>query len=106
MRIRLARKAGHCFGVKAAILKAFETARGNRLPVFTLGPIIHNPQVVEKLEAEGVKAVKNLSDIKAGVIIIRSHGVSPSVIEEARARGLTVRQAGPDAGTQAFGRRV
>lgn len=90
MLIEVAKKAGHCFGVKTAIQKAFETARASRAPVYTLGPIIHNPQVVEALEKEGVKAVNNLSDVREGVIIIRSHGVPPGVIEEARERGLTV----------------
>lgn len=90
MKITVAPNAGHCFGVKAAIKKAFETAREKRQPVYTLGPIIHNPQVVERLEKEGVRSVKNLSEIAEGVIIIRSHGVSPEVIEAAERRGLTV----------------
>jgi 4-hydroxy-3-methylbut-2-enyl diphosphate reductase len=90
LKISLTKNAGHCFGVKAAIQKAFETVRRERQPVFTLGPIIHNPQVVRSLEKEGVKAVKNLSEIPKGVIIIRSHGVSPQVIATAQARGLKV----------------
>ncbi|MCD4814436.1 4-hydroxy-3-methylbut-2-enyl diphosphate reductase [bacterium] len=90
MKITLAKHAGHCFGVKAAMKKAFETAESGHDAIHTLGPIIHNPQVVEKLEKEGVFAVKNLSEISKGVIIIRSHGVSPDVLEEAAARGLSI----------------
>ncbi len=90
MKIEVAKRAGHCFGVKAAIQKAFETARKYQTQVYTLGPIIHNPQVVQELEKAGVKAVKNLSELTQGVIIIRSHGVSPEVIEDAKGRGLTV----------------
>lgn len=90
MQIEVAKKAGHCFGVKTAVQKAFATAVSARQPVYTLGPIIHNPQVVQELEKAGVKAVKNLSEIQDGVIIIRSHGVSPAVIQEAKARGLIV----------------
>lgn len=90
MIVHLAKNAGHCFGVKAAIQKAFETAGRHRLPVYTLGPIIHNPQVVNKLREAGVRAVKNLSEIERGVIIIRSHGVPPDVIASAQARGLEV----------------
>jgi 4-hydroxy-3-methylbut-2-enyl diphosphate reductase len=90
MQIEVAKKAGHCFGVKTAVQKAFATAAAARLPVYTLGPIIHNPQVVGELEKAGVKAVKNLSEIQEGVIIIRSHGVPPDIIREATARGLTV----------------
>jgi 4-hydroxy-3-methylbut-2-enyl diphosphate reductase len=90
MKIEVAKHAGHCFGVKAAIQKAFETAKKYQASVYTLGPIIHNPQVVQELEKAGVKAVKNLSEITQGVIIIRSHGVSPEVIEAAKVGGLTV----------------
>jgi 4-hydroxy-3-methylbut-2-enyl diphosphate reductase len=90
MKIEVAKRAGHCFGVKAAIQKAFETARKYKTNVYTLGPIIHNPQVVMELEKAGVRAVNDLSEITQGVIIIRSHGVSPDVIETAKARGLTV----------------
>ncbi len=90
MEIRLAKHAGHCFGVKAAIQTAFETARREKQPIHTLGPIIHNPQVVERLRAEGVAPVNNLSEIEKGVIIIRSHGVAPRVLAEAKAQGLQV----------------
>ncbi|NTV52329.1 MAG: 4-hydroxy-3-methylbut-2-enyl diphosphate reductase [Candidatus Firestonebacteria bacterium] len=90
MKIEVAKRAGHCFGVKAAIQKAFETAKKYQTQVYTLGPIINNPQVVAELEKAGVRAVNDLSEITQGVIIIRSHGVSPAVIESAKARGLTV----------------
>jgi (E)-4-hydroxy-3-methyl-but-2-enyl pyrophosphate reductase len=90
MEIRLAKHAGHCFGVKAAIQKAFETAHRGPQPIYTLGPIIHNSQVVDRLRAEGVTPVKNLSEIDKGVIIIRSHGVPPQVLTEAQERGLQV----------------
>ncbi len=90
MKVIVASHAGHCFGVKTAIQKAFKTAQEAKQPVYTLGPIIHNPQVVARLEKEQVSAVKNLSEIDEGVIIIRSHGVAPQVIQEAEAKGLTV----------------
>jgi 4-hydroxy-3-methylbut-2-enyl diphosphate reductase len=90
VKIEVAKRAGHCFGVKAAIAQAFETARKYQTNVYTLGPIIHNPQVVGELEKAGVRAVNDLSEITRGVIIIRSHGVSPEVIAAAQARGLTV----------------
>ncbi|MBN1596104.1 4-hydroxy-3-methylbut-2-enyl diphosphate reductase [candidate division FCPU426 bacterium] len=90
MKITLAKKAGHCFGVKAAIKKAFEIVKTTKRSIFTLGPIIHNPQVVEMLEKRGVVSVNSLSQIDKGVIIVRSHGVPPQLIDEARARGLRV----------------
>lgn len=68
---------------------AFEVA-GKNQKIFTLGPIIHSPQVVQKLENLGVQVVKNLSSIKNGTVIIRSHGVMASEIQEAHDKKLTV----------------
>jgi 4-hydroxy-3-methylbut-2-enyl diphosphate reductase len=54
MKIIVAKTAGFCFGVKRAIDIAFQIARGKREGVYTLGPIIHNPQVIERLKEEGI----------------------------------------------------
>ncbi|MBZ0254095.1 MAG: 4-hydroxy-3-methylbut-2-enyl diphosphate reductase, partial [Candidatus Methylomirabilis sp.] len=57
MEIRMAKSSGFCHGVKRAVDIAFEAAEGAREgPVLTLGPIIHNPQVVGRLEGLGVRA--------------------------------------------------
>ena len=85
MQVILAKHLGFCYGVKRAIKIAEEHADGISC---TLGPIIHNPQVVERLRAEGVGTVENLSEMRDGTIIIRSHGVGPNVYAEAKARGL------------------
>ncbi|MCU0605852.1 MAG: 4-hydroxy-3-methylbut-2-enyl diphosphate reductase [Candidatus Edwardsbacteria bacterium] len=90
MKIEVARNAGFCFGVKRAVQLAFETARTSGGPVHTLGPIIHNPQVVAELERHGVRAIADARHIRRGTVIIRSHGVHPDVIESLRRRGLTV----------------
>jgi 4-hydroxy-3-methylbut-2-enyl diphosphate reductase len=58
--------------------------------VYTLGPLIHNPQVVHELQARGVKEVRTVEEADAGTLVIRSHGVAPAVIEQAHARGLQV----------------
>ena len=81
----MAEHLGFCYGVKRAIKIARENADGKSC---TLGPIIHNPQMVERLKNEGVGAVEKLSDMKEGTIIIRSHGVGPAICEQAKARGL------------------
>ncbi len=81
MEILVAKNAGFCFGVKRAIKLAFDTAKNYGMDVYTLGPIIHNPQVVKKLAEEGVSAVESYIDINKGVVILRSHGVTPQVIE-------------------------
>ena len=87
--IRLAENCGFCYGVKRAVTMAEKAADSQDLS-YTLGPIIHNPQVVGRLEDNGVYAINELSDVETGTIIIRSHGVGPEVYEEAETRGLPV----------------
>ena len=89
MEIILAKQAGFCFGVKRATQMAFEAAdKGGK--TFTLGPIIHSPQVVQRLEEMGVKVLKELDDLDTGTIIIRSHGVTSDEIEEATRKELEI----------------
>ena len=89
MEIFLADKAGFCFGVKRAINTAFEAAGKGR--VYCLGPLIHNPQEVERLNQAGVSTVENLSSLKPGdFVIIRSHGVPLGVLAQARDKGLNI----------------
>jgi 4-hydroxy-3-methylbut-2-en-1-yl diphosphate reductase len=89
MEIILAKQAGFCFGVKRATQMAFEAAdKGGE--TFTLGPIIHSPQVVQRLEEMGVKVLRNLVDMDKGTIIIRSHGVTSAELEEAVQKQLEV----------------
>ncbi|KAF0215982.1 MAG: 4-hydroxy-3-methylbut-2-enyl diphosphate [Geobacteraceae bacterium] len=89
MEIILAKQAGFCFGVKRATQMAFEAAdKGGQ--TFTLGPIIHSPQVVRKLEEMGVRVLNDISELETGTIIIRSHGVASEELEEAVLKELEV----------------
>jgi len=91
MEVVLAEHAGFCFGVKRAVKLANDAADAQSEGVHSLGPLIHNPQVVNQLAKKGVKRVESLSEIDKGLVIFRSHGVSSSqVLEEAEAKGLTV----------------
>ena len=87
MEVILAEHLGFCYGVKRAIEIARENASSDGTSS-TLGPIIHNPQMVERLKNEGVGTVRSLEEMKDGLIIIRSHGVGPKIYEEADSRGL------------------
>ncbi len=87
MEVILSECLGFCYGVKRAIKIAEEHADGKSC---TLGPIIHNPQMVERLKAEGVGTIENLTEMEEGTIIIRSHGVGPQVYTAAQAKGLNV----------------
>ena len=87
LEVILADYLGFCYGVKRAI----KIARENAAPdgsACTLGPIIHNPQMVERLKDEGVGTLDCLDDLKRGKVIIRSHGVGPETYERAEAMGL------------------
>jgi small subunit ribosomal protein S1 len=89
MEIILAEKAGFCFGVQRAINTAFKAAGEGR--VFCFGPLIHNPQEVERLRRAGVETIEEFRSLSPGdSLIIRSHGVPPLVLEQARARGLNI----------------
>src|SRR5512146_134327 len=89
MEIILAEQAGFCFGVKRATQMAFEAAdKGGK--TYTLGPIIHSPQVVQRLEEMGVRVRQDLSGMESGTIIIRSHGVASEELEEAVRRELEI----------------
>lgn len=92
-RIEIAAHAGVCYGVERALSMAADAATSAPAPVHTLGPLIHNPLVVKELEAQGVGLAETLDDAASGSIIIRAHGVVPAVIEQARARDLTVLDA-------------
>ena len=89
MKVLKAEHAGACYGVQRALDLAYRAARAGK-PTCTLGPLIHNPQVVADLKAAGVDAVERVADIPGGTMVVRSHGVVPEVIEEARERGLEI----------------
>lgn len=93
IEIEVARYAGVCYGVERALGMAEKAADEARKPVNTLGPLIHNPLVVNDLERIGVGTASNVSEVEEGTLIIRAHGVVPSVVEDARARGLDVLDA-------------
>ncbi len=86
MEILIAKTAGFCFGVKRAVDLAFENAGSEG--TFTYGPIIHNEQVINALEEKGVSAIDSLSRKDINKIIVRSHGVDPSVYKESGDRGI------------------
>lgn len=90
MKINIARKAGFCFGVKRAIDITFNLAKEDNKGLYTYGPLIHNPQVVEELKQKGVMTVDDLRSPDIRTIIIRTHGVSPKVYAETSKMGYNV----------------
>ena len=90
MEILVAKNAGFCFGVKRAINMAEDCTMDGKGCIHTLGPIIHNPQVVEELEKKGISAVNAVEDVDSGAIIIRSHGVTLQEMEIVKGKGLKI----------------
>jgi 4-hydroxy-3-methylbut-2-enyl diphosphate reductase len=91
MKIEIAAHAGYCYGVKRAFDQIKEVPQDAEGNIYTLGPIIHNPQAVEALKKEkGVKPVKDLDEIAEGTVVVRTHGLPPQILARARAKGLGI----------------
>ncbi|KAF1086474.1 hypothetical protein SPSYN_00193 [Sporotomaculum syntrophicum] len=91
MKVKVAAKAGFCFGVKRAVEMARKCLHDRDGPVYTLGPLIHNDQVIGALAREGINVVNDLDEITGpGTVIIRSHGVVPCVYQRAEQKGLNL----------------
>jgi len=88
--IRVASSAGFCFGVRRAVDLAVQALVDFGNPVYTLGPIIHNPQEVNRLREKGLLMAESLIEIESGTVVIRSHGAPRGIIETAARRGLGV----------------
>ncbi len=86
MNITIAENAGFCYGVMRAI-KMADDAMKHRKKIYSLGPIIHNPQVVEEYEKKGLKVLESLDDVDAP-ILIRSHGVPPETYDKIEKKGI------------------
>ena len=89
--IKLAKHAGFCYGVKRAV----ETTKKLKLEnkdkeIFVLGELIHNSHVINELSNLGIHTVDKLTDSDTGVCIIRSHGASPDVFEDAKNKGYEI----------------
>jgi len=89
-QVEVARHAGFCFGVKRAIRMVGEALASGQGPVTSLGPVIHNPQVVRSLEEQGLRRAASIAEVAEGVVVVRSHGAPPHVHAELRERGLAV----------------
>lgn len=89
MKVFVAEKCGFCPGVRAAIESAQKTLAAAG-PVYSLGPIIHNQDVVEQLAQKGLKPVQNVDEISAGTVIIRSHGATEQQLHQIRQKGLEI----------------
>ncbi|WP_309382277.1 4-hydroxy-3-methylbut-2-enyl diphosphate reductase [Cerasicoccus frondis] len=109
MEVIRADSAGFCWGVERAIDIAAKFAAEGKRPVYTDGPLIHNKQMMERLEATGIKEVgdyQSKSDLvvsdqdrESGVLVVRAHGISPERREYLKSLGMNFKDATcPDVG--------
>jgi 4-hydroxy-3-methylbut-2-enyl diphosphate reductase len=89
MKVSVAQKCGFCHGVRNAISVA-EKILAEENDVYSLGPIIHNKDVVERLAKSGLKTVRKVEDICSGTVLIRSHGAAPEQIAKLKGKGLNI----------------
>lgn len=90
MKIIIAKTAGFCFGVKRAVDMAFKTAKKKQKGIFTFGPIIHNPQVIEKLKQEGILPIEDITTPGIKDIIIRTHGIPLQIMDRISEAGFNI----------------
>ena len=91
--VKLAKSAGFCFGVERAVQKVYDEVEKEKTPVYTYGPIIHNEEVVKDLDSKGVKVIKDIKDlssVKQGTLIIRSHGVGKDIYDKCAEAGFEI----------------
>ena len=88
MQVIVAKNSGFCQGVARAVDTAFNISPEN---TFVLGEIIHNENVVRKIESRGIQTVSSLDEVQSGAtLLIRSHGVGKTVYEQCRRRNIRV----------------
>jgi 4-hydroxy-3-methylbut-2-enyl diphosphate reductase len=88
MDVLIARTAGFCWGVRRTVDKVMEVAEA-AAPVVTLGPVIHNPQAVERMREKGVGKVDAIAEVPSGTtVVVRTHGAPKAEVAAAKERGL------------------
>ena len=90
MQIKLAKSAGFCFGVKRALDIALRTSL-SKDKVYMLGDIVHNEDVVKRIENAGIKKIKHLRKIKNGIMLVRAHGISINLLKMNQLIGLLIK---------------
>lgn len=94
MQIRTAKTAGFCIGAQRAVEMIHDLA-GNKehAPLYTFGPLIHNPQVLEPLRRRGIRILDHIPRQGRGTVLIRAHGIPPEIAEQLQRAGFQVRDA-------------
>ncbi|MDA8141215.1 MAG: 4-hydroxy-3-methylbut-2-enyl diphosphate reductase [Desulfobacteraceae bacterium] len=90
MKIVIAKTSGFCMGVRRAVELALDASGEEQKPIYTYGPLIHNPQVLEMFSERGVTILKEIPDKGSGTVLVRAHGVPPETKQKLKSAGFTV----------------
>ncbi len=90
MKILIAKTAGFCMGVRRAVEMVLDAPNKHENPIYTYGPLIHNPQVLSLLKEKGISVINDIPDHGSGTVLIRAHGVPPQTKEDLKNAGFTV----------------
>lgn len=97
MKIRVAKSSGFCMGVRRAVEMALDAVHTRKGPIYSYGPLIHNPQAMDLLASKGLvtleSGVEDLEELQGGTIIIRAHGVPPEEKRQMADKGLEILDA-------------
>lgn len=93
MDIIIAQNSGFCYGVRRALRMVEKLRAKFSGPIYTLGELIHNPQIINYLEQKGIHPINTPEDINEGIVVIRSHGASPEVLAKLKKPHLTLKDA-------------
>ncbi len=90
MKIEIAKTAGFCMGVRRAVELALDAPGKHAEPIYTYGPLIHNPQVLSLFAAKGITVLKAIPERGAGTVLVRAHGVPPEDKQQLKDAGFQV----------------
>ncbi len=88
MKISIAKTAGFCMGVRRAVELVLDASNNTDEPIYTFGPLIHNPQVLTMLEEKGIPVITEIPEKGRGTVLIRAHGVPPEIIDQLQNAGF------------------
>ncbi|MEE4355673.1 MAG: 4-hydroxy-3-methylbut-2-enyl diphosphate reductase [Desulfococcaceae bacterium] len=90
MKISVAHTAGFCMGVQRAVEMALDASNTCHPPIYTYGPLIHNPQVLSLMEDKGIRVLREIPEQGKGTVIIRAHGIPLQTREKLEKAGFCV----------------
>jgi (E)-4-hydroxy-3-methyl-but-2-enyl pyrophosphate reductase len=90
MKVVIAKNAGFCMGVRRAVELALDTAGKHHCPIYTYGPLIHNPQVLALFAEKGITVLDTIPEHGNGTVLVRAHGVPPTTKQALKKAGFSV----------------